>query len=258
MNDNVLKHHGVKGQKWGERNYQNPDGTLTAKGKERAQQLKKEFKSLTGKRLKGKLPKEDVSKKKAKDLTNEELNDRIRRLTNEMQVMGLQKNVEYERASNSKKFIGTIFKEVVKPAAINAGRDLLTNWFKKVGAEAIGLNTSDISDADKAFNKLKRDVDIASLKNKKYQAEQQLRKAMEKDQTNKTDDTNQNKSNNNKSNEKTNNKETNNFYTVYNVKVNKDDVNRGKTIFDMNDYNYREYDSKNKNRHYLPFKDVYK
>lgn len=31
----VLMHHGIKGQKWGVRQYQNPDGTLTAAGKAR-------------------------------------------------------------------------------------------------------------------------------------------------------------------------------------------------------------------------------
>lgn len=30
-----LYHHGIKGQKWGTRHYQNPDGTLTAAGRER-------------------------------------------------------------------------------------------------------------------------------------------------------------------------------------------------------------------------------
>ena len=29
----VLCHHGIKGQKWGVRRYQNEDGTLTALGK---------------------------------------------------------------------------------------------------------------------------------------------------------------------------------------------------------------------------------
>lgn len=30
-----IKHHGIKGQKWGVRRYQNEDGSLTAKGKQR-------------------------------------------------------------------------------------------------------------------------------------------------------------------------------------------------------------------------------
>lgn len=33
--DNALYHHGVKGQKWGIRRYQNPDGTWTNAGKQR-------------------------------------------------------------------------------------------------------------------------------------------------------------------------------------------------------------------------------
>lgn len=31
--DSVIEHHGIKGQKWGVRHYQNPDGTLTELGK---------------------------------------------------------------------------------------------------------------------------------------------------------------------------------------------------------------------------------
>lgn len=33
--DSVIEHHGIKGQKWGIRRYQNPDGTLTEAGKRR-------------------------------------------------------------------------------------------------------------------------------------------------------------------------------------------------------------------------------
>ena len=32
-NDQYLEHHGIKGQKWGIRRYQNPDGSLTEAGK---------------------------------------------------------------------------------------------------------------------------------------------------------------------------------------------------------------------------------
>ena len=35
MNQDSLAHHGIKGQKWGIRRFQNPDGTLTAAGKRR-------------------------------------------------------------------------------------------------------------------------------------------------------------------------------------------------------------------------------
>ena len=36
--DNELYHHGVKGMKWGQRRYQNKDGSLTSQGKKRAQE----------------------------------------------------------------------------------------------------------------------------------------------------------------------------------------------------------------------------
>ena len=35
VSDDVLQHHGILGQKWGIRRYQNPDGTLTDAGKKR-------------------------------------------------------------------------------------------------------------------------------------------------------------------------------------------------------------------------------
>lgn len=44
---NELYHHGVKGQKWGVRRYQNPDGSLTAKGKRKLAAYKeRELKKL--------------------------------------------------------------------------------------------------------------------------------------------------------------------------------------------------------------------
>lgn len=45
-----LQHHGIKGQKWGVRRFQNPDGSLTPAGKKRAsKEYEKAAKAVTSK-----------------------------------------------------------------------------------------------------------------------------------------------------------------------------------------------------------------
>lgn len=45
IKDDELYHHGVKGQRWGVRRYQNPDGTLTPAGQKRLyKDVKKDIK----------------------------------------------------------------------------------------------------------------------------------------------------------------------------------------------------------------------
>ena len=50
-NSDFLMHHGIKGQKWGERRFQNEDGTLTPEGKARYQKYVQEFGKATADRL---------------------------------------------------------------------------------------------------------------------------------------------------------------------------------------------------------------
>lgn len=45
-----LEHYGIKGQKWGIRRYQNEDGTLTAEGRKRYDQMEKWENSKSGQR----------------------------------------------------------------------------------------------------------------------------------------------------------------------------------------------------------------
>ncbi len=43
--NNTLQHHGIKGQKWGVRRFQNKDGSLTKEGKERNSENDKKSKA---------------------------------------------------------------------------------------------------------------------------------------------------------------------------------------------------------------------
>ena len=44
--DSVIEHHGIKGQKWGVRRYQNPDGTLTPLGRKKLGRLEQRVTKL--------------------------------------------------------------------------------------------------------------------------------------------------------------------------------------------------------------------
>lgn len=50
-----LCHYGIKGQKWGVRRYQNPDGTLTAKGKKRKAKYEDDLDRLNSDMLKNRV-----------------------------------------------------------------------------------------------------------------------------------------------------------------------------------------------------------
>lgn len=104
-----LQHHGIKGQKWGVRRYRNRDGSLTPAGR---------------KRYSDSAPTHEHHKrvydgKKARELSDQELRDRLNRLNMEKQYNQLTQQETY----SGKKFI--------KDALYNAGKQVAAEQTKK-------------------------------------------------------------------------------------------------------------------------------
>lgn len=78
-----LYHHGIKGQKWGIRRFQNPDGSLTAAGKLRER-------STSDRALRREAKKQrEWNAKNSSRLSDKELTDQILRLQREKQLKDL-------------------------------------------------------------------------------------------------------------------------------------------------------------------------
>lgn len=73
--DDYLEHHGIKGQKWGVRRYQNADGSLTAAGKSRYGDKPKKAGSSDSTKQEKSSPRE-----RAKSMSDQELRDKTNRI----------------------------------------------------------------------------------------------------------------------------------------------------------------------------------
>lgn len=123
MENNELAHVGVKGMRWGQRRYQNKDGSLTPEGKLRYQKKKdKALKKAQKKDLKAqkKARKEEVSEERSKEavlksrsakklyenadlFSDSELQTAYNRLNLENKIASLYK--EQEKVSKGKRFV---------------------------------------------------------------------------------------------------------------------------------------------------------
>ena len=208
-----LYHHGVKGQRWGFRRYQNADGSLTPAGKKRYG-TKANFEKVQKAKLvaKGKDPKTQrekarekanartekelakyrkksgikdepetqQQKKTMKDFSNEELKAMTDRMTIEKNYIDAKRNlasVKPQKVNKGKEFAKDIFENAIKPAAVNAGKAYLEKAMK----EALGIKPDEMEllkkEAEKAGYKKKiyeaRDAAYKNLQNERKEQEYQ-------------------------------------------------------------------------------------
>ena len=107
VHDDTLEHHGIKGQKWGVRRYQNEDGTRTAAGKKREQSRSNESAH------------DDYNKahsgKSVKDMSDAELRNHLNRLQMEKQYSQLTNS----DTSKGKKFVSDAMKVATTVATVS-------------------------------------------------------------------------------------------------------------------------------------------
>ena len=122
--ENELYHFGIKGMRWGVRRYQNPDGSLTNAGKKR---LKKGHASNEENDSSNKSSTKSSSTKTVEDMSDDELRQAINRLQLEQQY----KNLSPKNVSKGKKFVDTVKNDVLKPAAIDIGKQVAKSLMTK-------------------------------------------------------------------------------------------------------------------------------
>ena len=93
MNDNELYHHGILGQKWGVRRYQNKDGSLTPAGRKKVAKMKSQYTELTGKQLRRSPTKKSSSSNSESKPQNESLEEKTRKLQTQKNYLQTQRDV---------------------------------------------------------------------------------------------------------------------------------------------------------------------
>ena len=190
--EEFLEHHGIKGQKWGIRRFQNKDGSLTNAGRKRygddsggEKSSSAQKRSFFGRKSSGSSSSskssKDQTEEKKKDIssmTDEELSKAINRIRLEQTYSQLLiQTAPKPQVSRGKKFANTLFNEVIKPSAISTGKSVLNDLLVKYARELTGLNAKDAGAAQKKYlNELQDEVKRMTLEAQKAKLDAERKK----------------------------------------------------------------------------------
>lgn len=144
MSGSSLCHHGVKGQKWYIRRFQNPDGSLTDAGKKRYAKLQSQADAIEQKK-KRLAPKEQLKKtpnphgkKSVFDMSDDEIKTEINRLGLEKQYRDYMRDLyppKKKKAAlvDGRKIVGDILTGSLTTVGKSVATNVMGNQVNKLG-----------------------------------------------------------------------------------------------------------------------------